>query len=151
MCSPSMSPYIPAVDGMYLLRLAYVVMLLITPQTLYTVMTMKRCEVLIVRVTFPSIRMLPKTMLPKCFRRPAEYEFCDVLRDVTGHLNKIIKFTSWLRCMLFRMFFSVCNPVETILRCSMRYNVKMLATSQISGAFQVITWYFTTKVIERVP
>ena len=39
-----------------------------------------------------------------------------VLRDVTGLLNKIIKFTFWLRCMLFRMFFSVSNPVETILR-----------------------------------
>ena len=53
----------------------------------------------------------------------------DVLRDVTGHLNKVIKFTFWLRCMLFRMFFSVSNPVGTIVRRSMRYNVKMLATS----------------------
>ena len=53
----------------------------------------------------------------------------DVLRVVTGLLNKIIKFTFCLRCMLFRMFFSVSNPVETILRRSMRYNVKMLATS----------------------
>ena len=45
-----------------------------------------------------------------------------------GLLDRIIKFTFWLRCMLFRMFFSFSNPVETILRRSIRYNVKMLAT-----------------------
>ena len=59
----------------------------------------------------------------------------DVLPDVTGHLNKIIKFTFWLRYILFRMFFSVSNPLQTIQRRSMRYNVKMFATTYISGAF----------------
>ena len=36
----------------------------------------------------------------------------DVLCDVTGLLNKIIKFTFWLRYILFRMFFSVLTLLK---------------------------------------
>ena len=43
----------------------------------------------------------------------------DVVRDVTGHLDKIIKFTFWLRCMLFRMFFSVSTMRYTCMNSHM--------------------------------
>ena len=53
----------------------------------------------------------------------------DESRDVTGVLDLSIKCNFWPRSMLFRIFFSVSNPFETILRHYMRYIVKIVATS----------------------
>lgn len=55
--------------------------------------------------------------------------------DVTGLLDLLIKFTFWPRSMLFRIFISVSNPFETIVRHSMGYNVQIVAISYIFGAF----------------
>ena len=65
---------------------------------------------------------------PSIFAHVLERTMKILIGDVEAHLHKVLKFIFWLRYMIFPMFFSISNPVGTILSRSIRYNVKMLAT-----------------------